>query len=225
MKYEIGDFNIEVGNKSVPCKLWTSLDERKWLTLKSEQATLADFANTLIFPNMKYQPLTYAEFVYVCLKMRAISSSSVFSSSYKCSNSACERRIDFDMNINDVIQFVPPKIESETIIESKDVRLTIQRIPTKELMLKVLAQEDEQTQRYFEFYASIKSFTYKGKTNDQFTFNEIQEFVDSLRIDIFQDLFSQFYDLMGTIELTIIRKCLICQTDTKVVFQKVSDFL
>lgn len=225
MKYEIGDFEIDLGRRKINCKLWTSLDERKWLSVKNDNSTLLDFANSLIFPNIEWKPMTFSEFVFVCVSLRALSSSGTFTSSYVCPGQDCQRRIEFDTNLNDLLQYNEPTMDDELILTADDVELTIQRIPTIELMKRVLKQTTEQEQKYFEFYASIKSFTYKGKTNNAFTFDEIKEFVDSLPFNIFQSLYFDFFESAGNVELGLMRKCLICGTGTKVVFQKVSDFL
>ena len=225
MKYEIGDFEIDLGKRKINCKLWTSLDERKWLSVKNENSTLLEFANSLIFPNIEWKPMTFSEFVFVCISLRTLSSSGTFTSSYICPGKDCERRIEFDTNLNNLLQFNEPKMEDEVVLSAGDVELTIHRIPTIELMKRVLKQESEQEQKYFEFYASIKSFTYKGKVNEMFTFDEVKEFIDSLPFNIFQSLYFDFFEQVGNIELSLMRKCLICGTETKVVFQKVSDFL
>ena len=77
MKYELQDFKINVSNLEIKCRPWTSLEERKYISNKSESTTIEDLVRNMILPNIEYQPMTLDEFKYLAFKMLA-SSSRVF---------------------------------------------------------------------------------------------------------------------------------------------------
>ena len=54
MKYELQDFKINVSNLEIKCRPWTSLEERKYISNKSESTTIEDLVRNMILPNIEY---------------------------------------------------------------------------------------------------------------------------------------------------------------------------
>ena len=82
-------------------------------------------------------------------------------------------------------------------------------------------------QKYLEFLASIKKVKYKNETHETFTFDELKEFFDSVPSNVFQPLYTKFFDIKG--HLRVFKKCIcpICKKETIVTFDGTNplDFL
>ena len=228
MKYELQDFKINVSNLEIKCRPWTSLEERKYISNKSESTTIEDLVRNMILPNIEYQPMTLDEFKYLAFKMRALSVNPALSFNYQCDGkNGCQRTLDQEADLDDLLHLQESSLQEEKTIQENDIEVTLRRIPTKELMLKVLAEKDPAEQKYLEFLASIKKVKYKNETHETFTFDELKEFFDSVSSSVFQPLYTKFFDIKG--HLRVFKKCIcpICKKETIVTFDGTNplDFL
>lgn len=221
MKYEINEFNIDVKGNTFKCRPWTSREERSFLSVKNGNTKLANVAKLLIFPNMEFKPMTLSEFEYLMLRHRILSVGDEVELNVTCS---CGQRLEFEKPINDLIHFSAPKLDKQTI-SSEDIEVELRRIPSKELLLKVLEVDDEDERTYIEFLASIASITYKGETNSTFVFEDLEEFFDSLPSSIFRSLLGQFYSLKGHLQLFTEVSCVLCGNKFDAVFKDIQSFL
>lgn len=249
MKYNIGDFKVSIGNDEVKVKLWTSRDERSWLSQKTEDSTFADMCSALIFPNIEYKPMTLDEFKYLIVKLREKSVSNSINFSYMCDGTLrfkigengmekvdekdvdentivqpCNNKVESDIQIEDLVNFMPSTIKNN-IIKAADVEIKIQKIPTKDLMLKVLNEKTLEDQKYFEFLACVKEVKYGKETYNAFTFDEIKEFFDSVPSSIFNELYEQFFEIKGYLKFFTVNTCPVCGQKNRVIFDNVLDFL
>lgn len=225
MKYKINDFAIDLKGREVKGRPWTSKEERAYLSNKGEDdsdyRTLKSLTQMLVLPNIEYVPMTLSELYYVILQLRKLSIGSEVSLNVTCS---CGQKIEFDKDLDDLAHFAAPELENKKI-KSEDVEITLRRIPTKELLLKVLSAENEEDLGFFEFLACIKSITYKGETDSTFTFQDLEEFFDSVPSKMFRDLYEEFFKLKGHIQLFCEVKCLVCGKVFDAVFRDLLSFL
>lgn len=224
MKYEIEDFLVDVGNLKIKCRPWTSKEERMYLTRNNDEEkseNLKNVAKMLILPNIEFQPITLSEFKFLVLSLRSLSVDTKASLNVSCS---CGQFIEFDSLIKDLTHFKESEIDGK-VIKSGNLELELRRIPTKELLLKVLETDDELEQKFNEFLACIKSITYKGEKNSVFTFEELKEFFDGVPSNIFNDLFSEFYKVKGHLQLFQEVTCPVCRKKFDAVFRDIDNFL
>ena len=255
MLYNIGDQSIRVGEQDIKVRLWTSKEERAFLSQKSESTSAAEVVKTMILPNIEYKPMTLDEFKYLMFKLRGLSVSPEVAFSYTCNGEMrvdtetgervqadderlkdeefkkklliqpCKSRVDSSCSIEDAVEFTPSTLKDGDIIEQDDIKVTLRKIPTKELLLKVLNEEKEEDQKYYEFLACIKEVNYAGETLSSFTFEEVREFFDSVPSFIFKKLYRQFYDIKGNIKFSISDSCPLCGSKNRVLFDDILEFL
>ena len=221
MKYEISDFNVDIKGNIIKCRPWTSREERAFLSNKTQDAKLKAAAQMLVLPNIDFKPMTVAEFEYLLLQHRKLSIGSEVSLSVNCN---CGQRIDFDKSVDDLVHFIAPKIDGKKIV-SEDVELELRRIPTKEMLLRVLDADDEEDRTFYEFLGSIASITYKGETNKTFLFEELEEFFDSVPSAMFRKLIADFFEIKGHLQLYCEVTCPVCQNKFDAVFRDIPSFL
>ena len=225
MKYTLEDFTIQFSDLEIKCKPWTSLEERKYLSVKTENSNIADLARAMIFPNIEFKPMTVDEFKYLAFKLRALSVNPSLTFNYKCSG--CNRTMDQESYLDDLLHLQDSKLSSDVIISEGDISVTLRRIPTSELLLKVLSENDITEQKYLEFLASIKTVKYKDEEYTSFTFEELKTFFDDVPAKIFNNLYTKFFDVKGHLRVYTKCTCGICQKSTTVTFDNVDvmDFL
>lgn len=221
MKYDITDFNIDIKGNIIKCRPWTSKEERAFLGSKNENTKIKTAAQMLVFPNIEFKPMTISEFEYLLLQHRKLSIGNEVSLSVNCN---CGQRLEFEKSIDDLTHFIAPKIENKKITVD-DVEIELRRIPSKELLLKVLESEDSDERTFYEFLASIASITYKGETNKTFLLEDLEEFFDSLPSSMFRKIISEFFKIKGHLELFCEVSCPLCQSRFDAVFKDVQSFL
>ena len=228
MKYDISDFELKVGDLDIKCRPWTSLEERKFISIKNDNTSFIDLAKNMILPNIEYKPMTLDEFKYLSFKMRALSVNPELDFNYLCSGeTGCQRTISKTTELEDLLHLEPSKLNQEQTIEYKDIKIEFRKIVSKELLLKVLEEKDLTEQKYLEFLACIKSVTYKDQEFKSFTFEEIKEFFDSVEVSKFKKLYYEFFKIKGHLEVYTESTCPICKKTTRVTFDSVDpmDFL
>lgn len=221
MKYDITDFNIDIKGNNIKCRPWTSKEERAFLSSKSENTKLKTAAQMLVLPNIEFKPMTLSEFEYLLLQHRKLSVGSNVSLSVNCN---CGQRLEFEKSIDDLTHFIAPKIENKKITVD-DIEIELRRIPSKDLLLKVLEIADEDERTYYEFLASISSITYKGETNKTFLLEELEEFFDSIPAFMFRKILTEFFQIKGHLELFCEVSCPLCQSKFDAVFKDIQSFL
>lgn len=224
MKYETKSFEIDLKGNIIPYRAWTSKEERLYLTNKGQGSDFALLSKMLVLPNIEYKPMTLAEYEYLIFELRRMSVASEVGLNVRCPK--CDMFIEFERDMLDLLHFVAPTLDNKEISHD-DISINLRKIPSKDLLLRVVSQETTEQRVFFEFLACIKSITYKGETLETFSFEEIEEFFDDMPSFVFKKLFNQFLELKGYIHLFTEVTCPHphCLHKFDAVFKNVDDFL
>lgn len=221
MRYEVDDFEVDLKGNKIKCRPWTSKQERNYLSAKNSETGLKSAAKMLIFPNIEFKPITIAEFNYLVIQHRKISVGSEVSLSVDCN---CGQHLEFEKSVDELTHYLEPNIDNKKIIVD-DIEIKLRKIPSKELLLKVLEVTDEDERIFYELLSSIEEITYKGETKKTFLFEELEEFFDTLPSSLFRKILSEFFKVKGHIELFCEVTCPLCQNKFNAIFKDIPSFL
>lgn len=176
--------------------------------------------------------LTYFDIEYIILKLRSKSVGEIANLAFKCTNtinaedeteSVCGATTKLDINLEDInVDFSKSKNKDILIQDSISIRMSYPSIKSAKLLEEYNSSRDSSL-LIKAILGDISSISDKEKVYDDFTQEELIEFINSLDLKVFEQ-FLQFYINSPKLRKNVEFKCRKCGFVGNIVLEGLTDF-
>lgn len=213
-----------INTKEIYFRPWTTKDEKAYLiAVESGEEISSDFMyENLIKPCLKEDiELSDIEKQLLMIEIRKKSIGSTFSINYTCSSSTCNKVNEIEVELDSVVNYKENDYKDVKI----DNMIFSFREPTKNLKKKLETSNSNVETNFINLLIHIKEIEIDSKLENTFTFEELQEFVESLPSKQFDYLYSEFSKMKGFLEFSFTDNCLFCGSPNRIDLDKIPNFL
>jgi len=216
--------STKIGNHTIKFRAWSTKDEKDYLIAKDSLDEINDsmLYDMLVLPCLENKELSLSpiEKKKLIIEIRKVSLGSTFPMKYACKK--CKNINDLDVELDDIITYKEPKY-SEIKAHGMVFHLTSE---VSSNLYKRLEETDNLIDKAFlEFLIHIESIEIDGKLEDDFSFDELYQFMNDLPSSIFDDIFPKFREMKGTLEFSLTTFCMVCNEKNLVDFDHLPNFL
>jgi len=211
---EIYPLTANLKNKKIHFRKWKVKDKKEILKNKDNPEKLK---TALVYNCLKDKNivLTKEEYKYLLLQIRFASLKENIVYNFECKN--CKSEFEYIANIDEIAK---PKFSKENLITVGEHTFEMQRIQNREFYENSLLNVSEAEADLIEFIFSIKSYN----SDDVFGFEELNEIINDLDIDIFSEIFSEWNRIKFRIDNVHSVKCPKCSHKTEYEFDYLPGF-
>lgn len=212
---ETYDFSTNIRNKEVKYRKWKVKDKKKFLAYKDDRILLKE---ALVYDCLedKKIALSEEEFKYMLIHIREASLSNRVKYVFPCS--VCNEEFEY---ITDLIEIMKPVYKDYGLIEYKGHSFIMDSIINRSFYEQfVLEAVSFEAAQLIDFMLHIKSYN----DNDAFTFEELNDIINELDIEVFENIFKQWDDMRFKVDNTHIVKCPHCGFEELYEFDDLPEF-
>ena len=216
--------STKIGDKEIKFRAWTTKDEKDFLIAKDSLEDIDDnlLYDILVTPCLEDNTISLSplEKKKLILEIRKVSLGSTFPMKYSCVK--CKSVNDLEVDLDDITTFKEPNFGS---IEVQDIKFNFSAKVSQNLYKRLEEEKNLINKAFIELLIHIESIVIDGKVEDDFSFDELYEYMESLPSSVFDELYPKFKEMKGYIEFNLKTKCLICNNDNIVDFDHLPNFL
>ena len=221
---------FKIGDDLFVVRPWKTKDERNLLlqTSMNESSEVKSredlmFIDSLILPcvisgDVESLSSEGIRRLFIEIKMISTGDDTVH---YSCKCPSCEKQNEFDISISECLEY---KSFGRSFIKIND-DLSIKFKPIKFREIINLMEDNLIDQDYAFLLNSIDSVEYMDEIYDEFTIQELSEFIDELPHDTFSKMVSELIDTKDSISIKSKVKCRHCSEDFDINIDGENDFL
>jgi hypothetical protein len=191
------DYISEIGDKKIKFKQWTAKDERKYLQLieKKEEKEVTDKSifDALIAPCIEEKDivLSASEQNKLLIDIRIESISEYIEDTYECEK--CEKESEVKVKIKDCMTYKKADYKE---IEAGDLKFVFGDIKSNKEKERLKLEDGVVDYVFTDFLLHIKGIEINGEMQTEFSFRELQKFVDKIPTKIFDEVFEAYRDMV-----------------------------
>jgi len=230
-------YPVEIGNKVIFVKRWTTKNEKEYLHAKlaineesSEFDILDSIYESLVFPNCEREEearqLSEPEKELLLIKMRQLSLGDTFTAFFICEH--CKKKNKISLSLGETIKYTAPTFTTQKFDidgELVDVELFENTsVPAQKMMKEETNVIDRVV---LELALSIKSIKIDNEIFDSFTAKEMVEFLENEFPTLqFDELIKNYNTQKGSINTNEIKcNCQKCKKENIISFGEITNFL
>ena len=174
---------VKLHNKLIKFRKWKVKDKNKFIANKDD---LILGKEALVYDCLENKNLALSEeeYKFMLIQIREKSLSKKIQFTFKCG--VCSTEFDYTANLTEIIK---PTFEKYGTLESDSVVFQMQRVPNRVFYSEVINSCESDSETFIaDFILHVKS--YNG--NDALSFNDINEIINEMDIELFEDIFKQW---------------------------------
>lgn len=208
LEHPVYELKIPSNKKSFRYRPYTVKEQKILLMLQNSSdadellSAFKDLISSCSLSDVNLEKLTYFDLEYMFIKIRSKSVGEISTLRFKCNNVVEEKKCNYvtpvDINLDEITVEVPTKIKTIKITDNIFIQM---RYPTID-STKLIEQYNKTRELTYLISAICQDIDFVGdaeKIYDDFSTQEIKEFVSGLNLNIFAEILS-FY--LNTPKLT-----------------------
>ncbi len=215
-----------VGDKPVDISGWTTRDEKNYLIAKEIQDNMSEntLFECLLKPCMRnpelFDDMSVNEKRILMIEIRSISVGDTFTTRYSCSE--CKQVNEDTVSIKGCVDYTPTSFNDITI---NDFTYIIKPNYSKHAN-DILQAIKSPTERLFkELALSISEIKNGRKKHNNFTFEEMIEFLESTPVEEFDELVETYVTMKDSLTLKTELTCMFCGKKHPKHFARIPNFI
>lgn len=180
------DYSVKIRDFNVKFRKWKVKDKKKFIANKDNKIALKE---SLVYDCLEDKKLALSEeeFKFMLIQIREASLSDKIEFNFICSN--CDKEFNY---IADLTEIMKGEYKNYGDISYKGHRFTIGSILNRDFYEEMIQNSIlDETNYLIDFMLHIKSYN----DNDAFTFEELNEIINNLDIDIFEHIFTKWEEM------------------------------
>jgi hypothetical protein len=215
MSNEVHNLTAKIRDKNIKYRKWKVKDKKKFIKNINDPVLIKE---SLVFDCIEDKKIGLSddEYKYMLIKIRESSIPNPIKFTFTCDK--CYKDFDYNANLNDIMCTT---FKHYTDIVFKDHIFTMGEIQNREFYESAIATVPDNEEKYLvDFILHIKAYN----DNNGFEFEEINEVVNNLDVDIFEEIFKKWEDMRFKIDNIHDVECLHCQNEMKFEFDDLPGF-
>lgn len=213
-----------IGNKKIKFKPWTTKNEKDYLIAVESEENINDsmLFDILVKPCLEDPNIILStnEQKMLIIEIRKKSIGPTFSMNFSCPK--CKQVNDIDIEFDNIIKYKP---ENFGKVKSNNIEFEFGPIVSENLKKRLEGQENSVEYSFIELLIHIHSITINGTKEENFSFDELNSFMEEIPSNIFDDVFRKFTEMKGSLNFKYKTKCLICNEESDLDFDYIPGFL
>lgn len=215
--------DIEVNGNKLKVKAWKTKDEKNYLIAKES----GDFDEDAIFDVLikpcikeaeKYN-FTDNEKLYIMTKIREFSLGTDIEIAFTCP--VCSSYQDIELDLSEIVQY---KKESYKDVKINDYLFKFKKSNSSKIKERTKGKSSVEKD-FINMVSSIYEIKINEELYDAFTFDELYEFIENLDTITFNELYSEYFNMVDSISFEYETECLICKAKIKDTLSSIPNFL
>lgn len=220
------NFIAKIGDKKIKYRPWTTLEEKEYLLASSDEADLNDqeIYDLLIKPCLEDKDIILSnnEQRILMIEIRKQSIGTTLPANFSCQNPECLAINTLEIDLDEMTHFKPEKWEE---VEIEDIKFIFGSIQSQALKDRLNNTENEVDKVFMEFLVHIKALVIKGKLENTFKFEELERYVYSLPVYIFDEAYKEFKKQRSSLKFNYETSCFKCGQKAEIDFEYLPNFL
>ena len=154
------------------------------------------------------------------IEIRKKSLGTTFAMKFTCHS--CKQLNDINIAFDNIVNYKESIWEH---VKIENLVFTFGEIVSESLKGRIVSAPNRIEKNFIEFLAHIISIEMNGKVENDFSFDELKDFIESLPTSIFDEIYEKYNSMKSSLSLTYSCNCMFCEEENIIDLESIPNFL